>query len=314
MTRAALLPAGSDPFVIAYWLRNFATWAKDVDELHIAVCGPLDPDALAYIQACVAQFPHATMEHIPHRTDHGQTITRLFAKTQADTIMLCEDDAYIRRPEIVDECFRFAEEGGLVATTRGGYASAEIINAAMAAFGDPNSFWPVFVFVSREALEATDKHFSGKVFEPGDVLLGHTIRETGGSDTFVWASYQLRSQGLSERLIDNHRLSGQNVPDDAPWFHVGSLSSGHGLMFMGDIDEVRYRFEVDGFQRLPDGNAWQRFGWWQRAWETAGDVIPEYRERYALEIAKFRDDVGLTAEDVAAYRTVADGLVTWGDR
>ncbi len=314
MTRAALLPAGSDPFVIAYWLRNFATWSKYVDELHIAVCGPLEPEPLAYIRACVKQFPHATMEYIPHRTDHGQTITRLFEKTSADHIMLCEDDAFIRRPEIVEESFQFAEAGGIVATTRGGYAASEVINAAYEAFGSWDSFWPCFVFVSREALEKTDKHFSGNVWQPGDVILGKTLRETTGSDTFVWASYQLRSQGLEERLIDNHRLSGQNVPNDAPWFHVGSLSSGHGLMFMGDIDDVRYRFEVDGFKRLPDGNAWQRFGWWYRAWMVAEGAIPEYRDRYYDEIGRFRDDVGLSLEDVMAYQPVADGLVTWGER
>ncbi len=42
MTRAALLPAGKDPFLLAYWLRNYKTWMRYVDEIYIVVCG--EPD------------------------------------------------------------------------------------------------------------------------------------------------------------------------------------------------------------------------------------------------------------------------------
>ena len=315
MTRAALLPAGSDPFGLAYWLRNYATWAQYVDELHITISGAIEPEPYAYIEAAVAAAPNATLYNMGQgRTIHGEMLTALLSKTTADHIMFCEDDAFIRRPEIVDECFRFAEEGGIVATPRGGYASHEVVRAAFWQFGDEVSFWPCFVFASRAALEATDRDFGPKTWQPGDDLLGHVIQEVGGADTFVWGSYQLRSQGLEERLLDNHRLSGQNVPDDAPWFHVGSLSGGHGLAFMGGIDDIRYRFEVDGFQRLPAGNAWQRFGWWERMWRAAEGAIPDYRERYHAEMVRFRDDVGISAADVEAYQPVADHLVTWAER
>src|SRR3954466_15278038 len=58
MTRAALLPAGSDPFLNAYWLRHYKTWADSVDELHIAVCGPLPPEVMDYTRACAADAPN----------------------------------------------------------------------------------------------------------------------------------------------------------------------------------------------------------------------------------------------------------------
>jgi hypothetical protein len=312
--RAVLLPAGSDPFVLAYWLRNFATWSKYVDRLDIAVCGALEPEPLAFIKATVKKYPKAHATYIPHRTDHGETITRLFEKSKADTILLMEDDAFIRTPEVIDEYFKFAEAGGIVATTRGGYAASEVINVATEKFGDPNSFWPCFVFVSRDALEATDHHFSGKVWEPNSYIFDHQMREAAGADTFVWASYQLRAQGLTEKLIDNHRLSGQWVPEDAPWFHVGSLSSGHGLMLLGEIDEVRWRFEIDGFQRLPPGNAAQRLAWWMRVEQFAGDGIPEYRQRYREAIERVRYFVGVPEKDVEASRQFDDRWITWNER
>ena len=143
MTRAVLLPAGSAPFVLAYWLRNFATWSQYVDRLYIAICGPLEPEPLAYIKGTLKKYPKARVTFIPQRTDHGAVITGLFEKAKADTILIMEDDAFIRTPEVVDEYFKFAEAGGIVATPRGGYAAEELVyNVANERFGDPNSFWP----------------------------------------------------------------------------------------------------------------------------------------------------------------------------
>ncbi len=312
VARAALLPAGSDPFLIAYWLRNYATWAQSVDELHIWVNGPLEMEAKEYIGDLLPA--NASLEYTPSRSDHGTVLRNLLHKTKADTIMFCEDDAFVRRPGIVDECFRFAEDGGIVATPRPGYASAEVIGAATAKLGGDHSYWPCFVFVSRKALLATDQDFSGTLWSVGDRLFDHTMAQDGGSDTMVWASYQLRAMGLEEKLIDNHRLSGQTVPDDAPWFHVGSLSSGHGLMWMGELTDEQYQFERAGFMALPAGNAWQRLAWWTRAWQCAEGAIPDYWRRYGEGLTAFRDDLHYSAEDIAQYWNTIPGLVTWAER
>lgn len=314
MTRAALLPAGSDPFLLAYWLRNFATWSQYVDELHVAVCGPLEPEPLAYIESLIASTPGATLYHLDKRTDHGTVIGLLVDKTSADTVMLCEDDAFVRRPEVIDQCFRVAEAGGIAATPRGGYAAHEVVAASVQKFGDYHAYWPCFVFVSRAALMATDHDFGGTIWSPGQKLFDYTFREMGGSDTLVSASLQLRAMGLPETLIDNHRLSGQTVPDDAPWVHVGSLSGGHGNMFMADIPEDRYRFELDMFGRLPPGNALQRVAWWQRAWRAADGAIPEYHARYWAGLEKFRADIGISQPAIDAYWFENLPIVTWAER
>lgn len=313
MTRAALLPAGNDPFLIAYWLSNYATWAHHVDQLRVWVNGVLEPVAMDYLQQCIAAVPNATLDHVPHRTDHGTVLRNLLHKTKADHIMLCEDDAFVRRPDVIDECFRAAEAGGIVGTPRGGYASDEVMAVAAAKFGKQYAYWPCFVFVARERLLATDQDLGGTWWQAGERLFDHTMVEQGGADTFVWASYQLRAMGLPETLIDNHRLSGQPVPPDAPWFHVGSLSSGHGLMYMSDITPDQYRVELDGFRKLPAGNALQRVAWWQRAWRCAEGAIPDYWDRYGQGLAQFCDDLGISQADIDAYQRSVDGLVTWAE-
>lgn len=317
MTRAALLPAGSDPFLNAYWLRNYATWADQVDELHVAVCGPLEPDVLAYTESCVAAVPHARMIHIDHRTDHGATLSMLLDETQADHVMLCEDDAYIRRPEVIGECFAVAEAGGIAATPRG-YGGNEATAAAAARFGPRatgNAFWPCFLFVAREHLLATDRQFGATIRLPGDysAALDHTFSERDISDTFVSASYQLRAMGLDISLRDNYRLGDVQVPRDAPWFHVGSLSAGHGHGFMGSLGPDEYRVEVQAVRSLPPTFATGRVSWWQRAWSKHRWELADYGERYGRALQRFMVDIGVNQPEADAMRRSHTPLITWDE-
>ena len=315
MTRAALLPTGSDPFLLAYWLRNFATWEQYVNELLIAVCGPLEDGPKDYIQSLVDAIPKASVYFIEKRTEHGVVIADLVSRTTATHVMLCEDDAFVRKPAVVQNSFSFAESGGIVGTPRESYASVEMISASVAAYGKSYAYWPCFLFIAREHLEATDKRFGGTRFDAGDNFLGKTLKQPALGDTMIWLSYQLHAMHLPERLIDNHRLSGQTVPDDAPWFHVGSLSGGHGGLFMSDISDDLYRHEIRMFGLLPNGNALQRVSWWWRVWERADDAaIPDYQERYAAGLSKVQTDLGIGWEAIEAHNRTIDPLITWAER
>lgn len=312
MTRAALLPAGSDPFLLAYWLRNFATWSQYVDELHVAVCGTIEPEPMAYMESLIASTPGATLYHIEKRTDHGMVIGYLVDKTSADTVMLCEDDAFVRRPEVVDQCFRHAEEGGIAATTREGYASASVVAASTAAYGKSYAFWPCFLFVAREHLLATDRHFGGRNWAKGEFVAGRELMAPASGDTMVSASYQLHALRLHEKLLNNHRLSGQTVPDDAPWFHIGSLSGGHGQMFMSDIGPEEYAALIEHYKVA--GDVLQRVAWWWRAWDRSRGAIPDYHARYLGALTGFMHDIGIQQHNVDWYHQRAEGLVNWAER
>src|SRR4051812_43894649 len=195
MPRAALLPAGSDPFLNAYWLRHYKTWADSVDELHIAVCGPLPPEVMDYTRACAADAPNVIVHRFEKRTDHGSVLTYLFDQTSADNVLLIEDDAFIRDPRVVGEAFERIERGetDIIGCPRAGYATENIISAARARFGDEPrglALWPCFLFVSRDRLDATDHDFGGTIWEPGTTVLGTTLETTALGDTFISASYQ----------------------------------------------------------------------------------------------------------------------------
>jgi hypothetical protein len=317
MTRAALLPAGADPFLNAYWLRHYRTWADSVDELHIAVCGALPPDVLAYTLDCVRNAPNATLHHFAERVKHGQVLTYLLAQTSADHLLLIEDDAFIRERSIVGDTFDVVESGevDIVACPRDSYASEEIIAAARSRFGnEPRglAFWPCFLFVSRERLAATDRVFDSTLWPAGQEFLGTTLVEDGSADTFIWASYQLREQAPVVVLRDGHRI-GDPIPDDAPWFHVGSLSSGHGWGWMHDMTPARYAQEIEQWKGLPPGETAKRMAWWQRAWDHWDGGIPDYHEAYGQGMRQFMADFGVDQGEVDSLRASFDYLVTWAE-
>jgi len=318
MTRAVLLPAGADPFLNAYWLRHYRTWADQVDELHIAVCGALPPEVIDYTQACVDSVPHATMHYFPERTKHGQVLTYLLGKTTADYVALVEDDAFVRYPAGIDSAFRTVESDqyDILAAPRDSYASESLIGVARRKFGDEPrglAFWPCFLFAKLEHFEATDRVFDSTLWNAGDDFLGTTLTEPASADTFIWASYQLREMGLRPWLTDAHRLGDIPVCIDAPWFHVGSLSSGHGWGWMNDMTPERYAQEVEQWQGLPPGETAKRMAWWQRAWDHWDGGIPEYHEEYGRGMRQFMVDFGVDQREVDALRASYDYLVTWAE-
>jgi len=315
VTRAVLLPAGADPFLNAYWLRHYRTWADSVDELHVATCGSIPDEVVEYTRERI-EAVGGTHYHFPRRMSHGWVITYLLEQTSADHIMLIEDDAFIRTPAIVEESFAFVETGetDLIGCPRNGYASESIIGAAIRRFGEEPqglAFWPCFLFVARKHLEATDKLFDGKIWPAGSTIFGETLHERAVADTFIWASYQLREQGLTVSLRDGHRL-GIEVPRDAPWFHVGSLSSGHGYIWLNaDMTPERYTEEILQWSGLPPGETAKRMAWWQRAWEHWDGGIPDYRRLYELGFREFVDRFNISQGEVDYLRMSWDYLVTW---
>ena len=316
MTRAALLPAGSDPFLNAYWLRHYRTWADQVDELHVAVCGPLPPEVVDYTEACVAAVPHATMLHLPERTKHGQVLTLLLGQTSADHVVLVEDDAFVRRPGAIDEAFAVIERGeaDIVAAPRHSYASESITAAARSRFGDDPrglAFWPCFLFVARAHLEATDRVFDSTLWPAGSTILGTTLDEPAAADTFIWASYQLRDLGLTVSLREAHRI-GEPIPADAPWFHVGGLSSGHGWGWQNDWTAERYAQELRNWAGQESETA-KRMAWWQRAWDHWDGGIPDYHDAYRAGVLQFMADFGVSQDEVDALRASFDYLLTWAE-
>ena len=319
MTRAALLPAGADPFLLAYWLRHYRTWADSVDELHVAVCGPIPPEVIDYIHRFIADVPHATMHYLSVRTAHGRVLTMLLEQTAADHVVLLEEDAFIRHPAVIDEMFGRIESGetDLIASPRNGYASDSILGAATARFGEEPAglaFWPCFLFARLADLNATDRMFDGTIWDAGKTYLGKRLDEQAHADTFIWASHQLRDMGLRVELRDGNRLDSRPIEGDVPWFHVGSLSQGHGNMWQNPrLTPEWYAHEQEQCLRLPGTELPRRVAWWQRVWDHWDGCIPEYHAEYGEGLRKFVEDFGVNQGYADGLRASYDPLVTWAE-
>jgi hypothetical protein len=320
MSRAALLPAGADPFLNAYWLRHYRQWANEVDELLVQVCGQDDPEIREYIQGCVDAVPHAAVV-FTERIDHGAVIGQLIDRTSADLVMLCEDDAFVRRRGCVDYQFKRIESGetDVVGCPRGS-ASPELIQLANARFGQHQvlsgetgpALWPCFLFAKRGDLLRTDHNFGAAGWPGGREIpgLGKTVNEVAG-DTFVWASFQLRLMGLRISLEPEYRAQKEKLAEwtDAPWFHVGSLSSGYGSYFLSGQDTTDHIRSIRN--DLYDWN--KRMSWWQRVVEKWDGALPEHHKAYQLALHDYIEQTGMDQGQVDEWKRGFQTLISWAE-
>lgn len=319
MTRAALLPAGGDPFLLGFWLRQYRTWASEVDELRIQVCGLEDPLVRGYIAEMCSEYPNVVVTFSGPRVDHGQVIARLLSETSADLVVLCEDDAYVRKPGVIAESFARIEsdEVDIVASPRA-TGTPEVTMQAARTFGwqvmdttEAGPFmWPCFLFAKRSDLLRVD-NYSVKHWKPGDPVLGlgYTVQSENDADTFADASMQLMGLGLRVHWQPQYRSDERLMSSwtDAPWFHVGSLSGSTDYL-LGRKDHVDRAAWVADVAGNPD---WaKRLSFWQRAVETA-EGLPDLASRYRSEIAAVIDEAQVPSWLISEWRRRFDPFVTW---
>jgi len=311
MKTAALLPTTGDPLLARYWVNNYRQkWQGEVDELRVLINGPTADAAQIYHDA-------GAKVTITGPMGHGQALNVLMAQTDADAVMLIEDDAFVRRPGVIGDAFAAIERGeaDIIACPRDSYASESVVAAGRRRFGDEPlglALWPCFLFTARAHLEATDRVFDSTLWDAGDAILGTTLDEPASADTFIWASYQLREMGLTIRLEEMHRV-GEAIGPDAPWFHIGGLSSGHGWGWLNDWTPERYAQEIVNWADTPSAEIAKRMAWWQRAWDHWDGAIPEYHEAYGAGMRRFMADFRVDQREVDALRASFDYLVTWAE-
>lgn len=326
MTRAALLPAGPDPFMIAYWLRHYSrVWAGEVDELVVYACGVTRDDVTAYLHTLADGAPHTRLYVDARRVDHGAVLGRLMDLTDASHVLLCEDDAFIRQAGVVDAMFGRLERGETDALgVPRGSASMSLIEAARDRWGEPVatstgesgwSLYPCCFFGRRADLLATDRNYAARAFAPGETIPGLGIQSAGdtAADTFASTAWQLRAAGLRIAHEPGYRTDRAKMGEwgAAPWFHVGSLSTGYGNTFLVDSDAYRAGLASVSGQTYDQA---KRCAWWQRAWERWDGGIPEHHAEYGAALTQFMADAGISPGEVADWRSAFAHLITWDER
>jgi len=321
-SRAAILPFPGDPFLIQYWLKNFYKhFANDIDKLYIICNTPAEKSVADYIEKLCTQDPlKIDYTFIDHHIQHGDAIRMGLEKATEEYIMLVEDDAYMILDGMVNECFEKVEGNNydIVASRRDSchpeisLASQRIYNISNEGEGDKGcNFWPNFYFSKRQLLLSTDRNFNSRAWLRGEIipeLKGYEVQApVVSSDTFVWASIQLRTMVPDERIFyvpqyhahpddAKHYEEGRFIFDGrAPWVHIGSLSSGVSGAIMDDQGRSiakRTREEPHGPTVLP--LAWcdiesdfakmeweRRVQWWLTFYEQRDpEALQEYAQLY----------------------------------
>ena len=300
--RAALLPTPGDPHMLAYWLRNFETWRNEVDELLILVNGG---------HVDVPADPMIRVVQTPMRMGHDGALRWLLENTEADHVVLCEDDAYVRRPDEVGIAFSRIEDGltDLVGSPRHeDYADSPLVEWGPLTQDKAelrHGLWPAFLFARRTDLLATDRQFGDCRWNVGERIDGwRTVTAEDCAyvgispdfvhlDTLFGTTFQLRAAGLRTDLVHRVRLYDALavetwIDEDPPWFHVTGLST---------LDQLDWPLD-----RLPDygpgGGLWtRRLSWWRRVGIDIGPFLAradvdraelrrwdERFDRWALEV------------------------------
>jgi hypothetical protein len=240
---------------------------------------------------------------------------------------MCEDDAYVRRPDMVGAAFGCIEHGGtdIVGSPRHeDYATSPLMEWGPYTPGDlaelRHGLWPAFLFARRADLLATDRIFGDRGWPRGGHIEGWgdvtpavcdfvgIAAEFVHLDTFFGTTFQLRAAGLRTELIHRVRVydpvaTEEWVTDDPPWFHVTNLST------LGYLDQP--------LDAIPDldrtGGLWtRRMAWWLRTYHTSDQFTPGHLE-YGELLGNFITRTGMREDDLAAWFHRFDPWVTWDE-
>ena len=117
--------------------------------------------------------------------------------------------------------------------------------------------------------------------------------------------------GLRIELVPEYRAQKEKLKEwqDAPWFHVGSLSSGYRSYFLSDQDTTDHIAAIRG--DLYDWN--KRMSWWQRVVERWDGALPDLRESYQAALRGYMDATGMDQGEVDAWKQGFQGLISWSE-
>lgn len=252
MTRSAFLSAGGDVLLADFTLQLWKTyWYDEIDTMYVGYNNHAEvPQNTAYeFLRKWERDPKVRIIYTPHGVGNGTPITQMLLGSKEDSLLLLEDDSYVFTPGIVNKWFTVVETTPNTVVGSPRYSIGEVAVAAQnkymldySGLGDKGfGWWPSFFVCRREDLLKTDLDFGSKKYPKGEYFqeLNHEMEADDFTDTFTWASLQLRNLGLIEFPIpqnhthpfdlDNVKLhTNMFATGDPEYLHGGSLSSGWG--------------------------------------------------------------------------------------
>lgn len=262
MTKSAFIASCYDPFVLLLNVKLWRDrWQNEIDHLYINLnnhCGVPKEVEVETIKNLVG-FSNISLVYHSRGIGNGVPLVELTKICKEDLVLLLEDDFFIHKPDVVKGNFQRIESGecDLLGSPR--YGTGEIAEAAKKKFnldysgyGDKGfGLWPTGLYCRKEDLLRTSLDFGSNEYKAGTYCpeLDHTFIHDCYTDTFTWASIQLRSLGLKiGEIAQNHaspfeieefdKKEGKWANGNPPYIHGGSLSSGWGGYLSGKLPDV----------------------------------------------------------------------------
>jgi len=310
LSRAAFVPC-SDPFVSLLFSKLFKeVWQDEVDKLYVCYNSDIDRKIVDYVEKRFRESPKVVWIYVDHGIGNGEPINKCLNICEEDLILLLEDDSYIYKKGAVDGCFKRIENGECDALgSPRGSCDNELYNIAMLRFKNPQgyygdigpNFWPAFFFVKRKDLLRTDQNFASKTFPAGAWVkeLGWAPTVDQCSDTFVWASIQLRAMGLRFCYVPQCKIYPEHTSlrdlDPFGWTHSGSLSSGwSGRLLRGHFSPDKLSHSAEFLEHA------RRVAFWTMAANLEDyEEIAEFKKEYLRGIEGVINQYGLDRERIA---------------
>jgi len=337
-SRAAILPFPGDPFLLNYWLKYFDKyWGNEVDKLYIYLNSPIEKPVVDFIRDLCLKRPKINFTYNPQQIDHGDVINRVLDIVTEDYVMLIEDDCFVWRDGVIKGCFELIERGeyDCVGSKRGS-CSFEILNEAERIWGIPTqgfgdqgcNFWPNLFFTKKSILLDTDRNFCGKRWGRGEIipaLQGYLCETDLHGDTFVNTSLQLRAKGYkfgyipqyhgSPDDIEHYRSNIMMFDGNAPYTHVGSLSSGISGVLTDDqgrplsrrlLDEPKSDLIQNYCNSDGERREWERrVQWWFTFYLNAPiDELEEFKQLYFNAIQRIIKQYVLSPKNINVRQVI----------
>ena len=327
MKTAALLQLPGNPFALSYWLRNYErVWKGEIDELHVFLNGARNREALLACEAMVRSAGARWVPPNPNRLTHGYATQVLFDQCDADTIMLIEDDAFVRTPGAIAAHLEWANYECVVGSPRGGM-SPTLEQPARDRWGaDPvgpdgsygYGLWPCFLFAPRSALAQVWRGFPAQTWPVGSTIPGldYYCAEEMHTDTFTASAFMLRDalpitvEGQWKELWMHDLPEMQALAGyDPPWFHAGGLSNEDFFNGGGALDNARPN--IGGTN---EGKDWAHRIWWIRhiVLSAPRDLLPDLRAHYLRRLDDLTREMGV-GQEVDEWGKTEPPWINWDD-
>lgn len=315
MNRAALLSSSGDPFILLLGIKFWKEWwYEEIDKLYINYNNHNKiPDKV--VTECLSKLidPKVVFVFHPNGIGNGPPQVELLKICNEDLILLLEDDFFVFESGVVDNYFKKIEsdETDLLGSPR--YSAGEVGEAAKRKYnldysgiGDKGyAWWPTGFYCKREHLLKTDLDFGSKHYPKGEYFkeLDYTFENDDYTDTFTWASIQLRYLGLKSIDIPQYHASPYEIEDKEnkvmnwvdgkipQYIHGGSLSTSWGGYLSGRVPDMTAEISKREIE--------SRVSFWQ----IASDIVEgfdEFKKEYKQGIENLIVNANLDRDRIKA--------------